>query len=538
MANKIQLRRDTPENWEKTNSLLSQGEMGVEIDPTNPDRVKVGDGTTYWNDLAYLAGLNGATGATGYTGASGATGFQGASGSTGLTGATGATGYTGATGIQGLQGSFGGEAFEFKYSDDTTTTDPTTGKLEFDNLSFSAATVLYINYYDDLGDYIYNFLQTIDDSTSAIKGHFTVAQKTNLINFAMFAITGNHFEEGTPTPNHFHVPISYLSGTLSLNNDDSVIITFARTGDAGDKGDQGNPGATGYTGATGVIGYTGATGVIGYTGATGIQGASGSTGLTGATGVRGASGATGTQGASGSTGLTGATGIRGASGSTGLTGASGSTGLTGATGTQGVSGSTGLTGATGIRGASGTQGPTGGASGPQGASGSTGLTGATGPTGATGVIPAAGSFTTLTVSNTASFNGLTQIQQLDEPYTTVTVNGATISFDCSSGQIFTVTSPSQNWTANFTNLGLLTGYVTEIQIFIIQGTTARIPNAVQIAGTSKTIGWLNNATPSGTSNRTDCVTFTILLNGTNYSVYGKLEDYGNSSNVIGATGGD
>ena len=533
MANKIQLRRDTPENWEKTNSLLSQGEMGVEIDPTNPDRVKVGDGTTYWNDLAYLAGLNGATGATGYTGstgatgytgATGATGFQGASGSTGLTGATGATGYTGATGIQGLQGSFGGEVFEFKYSDDTTTTDPATGKLEFDSLSFSTATVLYINYYDDLGDYIYNFLQTIDDSTSAIKGHFTVAQKTNLTNFAMFAITGNHFEEGTPTPNHFHVPISYLSGTLFLNNEDSVIITFARTGDAGDKGDQGNPGATGYTGATG---------------ATGTQGASGSTGLTGATGVRGASGATGTQGASGSIGLTGATGIRGASGSTGLTGttgiqgASGSTGLTGTTGIQGASGSTGLTGATGIRGASGTQGPTGGASGSQGASGSAGLTGATGPTGATGVIPASGSFTTLTISNTASFNGLTQIQQLDEPYTAVTVNGATITFDCSSGQIFTVTSPSQNWTANFTNLGLLTGYVTEIQIFIIQGTTARIPNAVQIAGTSKTIGWLNNATPSGTSNRTDCVIFTILLNGTNYSVYGKLEDYGNSSNVIG-----
>ena len=109
----------------------------------------------------------------------------------------------------------------------------------------------------------------------------------------------------------------------------------------------------------------------------------------------------------------------------------------------------------------------------------------------------------------------------------------TVTHDCSAGQIFYHTTPSANFTANFTNLGLTTGYSTDIKLIIVQGSTARIPNAVQIAGVSKTIGWLGNATPSGTASRTEIVTFTILLNGTNYSVFGKLESYGNSSNAGG-----
>ena len=51
MATKIQLRRDLSGNWTSTNPILAQGEPGVELD-TN--RMKVGDGVTAWNDLAYI----------------------------------------------------------------------------------------------------------------------------------------------------------------------------------------------------------------------------------------------------------------------------------------------------------------------------------------------------------------------------------------------------------------------------------------------------------------------------------------------------
>jgi hypothetical protein len=50
MATRIQLRRGTALQWATANTLLSQGEMGIEID-TN--KIKIGNGTTPWNSLPY-----------------------------------------------------------------------------------------------------------------------------------------------------------------------------------------------------------------------------------------------------------------------------------------------------------------------------------------------------------------------------------------------------------------------------------------------------------------------------------------------------
>lgn len=50
MAVQIQLRNDTASNWTSANPTLARGELGIEID-TN--KLKIGDGTTDWNDLPY-----------------------------------------------------------------------------------------------------------------------------------------------------------------------------------------------------------------------------------------------------------------------------------------------------------------------------------------------------------------------------------------------------------------------------------------------------------------------------------------------------
>jgi Major tropism determinant N-terminal domain len=50
MANRIQLRRDTAENWTSVNPILADGEPGLEWD-TN--KIKYGDGTTAWTSLGY-----------------------------------------------------------------------------------------------------------------------------------------------------------------------------------------------------------------------------------------------------------------------------------------------------------------------------------------------------------------------------------------------------------------------------------------------------------------------------------------------------
>lgn len=48
----IQLRRDTAANWTLANSVLHQGELGLE---TDTGKIKIGDGVTAWSSLSYFA---------------------------------------------------------------------------------------------------------------------------------------------------------------------------------------------------------------------------------------------------------------------------------------------------------------------------------------------------------------------------------------------------------------------------------------------------------------------------------------------------
>lgn len=50
MARRIQLRRDTATAWAAANPVLSQGEIGLDL---TSKKIKIGDGTTLWNALAY-----------------------------------------------------------------------------------------------------------------------------------------------------------------------------------------------------------------------------------------------------------------------------------------------------------------------------------------------------------------------------------------------------------------------------------------------------------------------------------------------------
>ncbi|ADO99005.1 YadA domain-containing structural protein [Prochlorococcus phage P-SSM7] len=50
MANRIQLRRGNGQEWQNSNPILAQGELGIEL---NTGRFKIGDGVTPWNTLRY-----------------------------------------------------------------------------------------------------------------------------------------------------------------------------------------------------------------------------------------------------------------------------------------------------------------------------------------------------------------------------------------------------------------------------------------------------------------------------------------------------
>ena len=156
--------------------------------PSNGDTYTANGFTYEWDGSKWIrkspsTGAQGGTGPTGAQGATGPTGSQGATGSTGSQGATGSTGPTGNTGAQGASGSggstgaqgadgnFGGATFYYTFESNTTNANPGSGDLRLDNSTQNAATGIYICDTDEDGTDIASYLQTIDDSTSTIKGH-------------------------------------------------------------------------------------------------------------------------------------------------------------------------------------------------------------------------------------------------------------------------------------------------------------------------------------------------------------------------------
>lgn len=51
MIVRIQVRRDTSENWGSANPVLASGEFGYE---TDTGKLKVGNGATTWSQLDYV----------------------------------------------------------------------------------------------------------------------------------------------------------------------------------------------------------------------------------------------------------------------------------------------------------------------------------------------------------------------------------------------------------------------------------------------------------------------------------------------------
>jgi hypothetical protein len=91
-------RRGTATQWEDANPILESGEIGFESDTTN---LKVGDGSTRWINLPYVAegvpGPQGGLGPQGPVGPIGPAGPAGPKGDTGIKGDDGPSGVTSAT---------------------------------------------------------------------------------------------------------------------------------------------------------------------------------------------------------------------------------------------------------------------------------------------------------------------------------------------------------------------------------------------------------------------------------------------------------
>jgi hypothetical protein len=210
----IKLRRSTAAQWTEGNPVLGEGEMGIEKDTS---LFKVGDGTTYWNDLAY-GGVKGETGSTGYTGDKGDS----------------------------------GNVFN------TTTPPFTPNPVVLSPISFTVDTGLsYIP-----GNSV--VLAEVGASQNRFEG--TITAYNNLTGSITVQVA-NIFGSFPPlTPKTYNLNLDAIDGPTGS------------TGYIGSTGYTGMTGPTGLSGSTGPTGQTGPAGSTGYTGTTGVTGVTGSTG--------------------------------------------------------------------------------------------------------------------------------------------------------------------------------------------------------------------------------------------------------------------
>jgi hypothetical protein len=121
--------------------------------------------------------------------------------------------------------------------------------------------------------------------------------------------------------------------------------------------------------------------------------------------------------------------------------------------------------------------------------------------------------------------GSSYLGPVKELFATKTGATGVVTHDCVTSSVFYHTSPSNNWTANLTNLNLSASYATTVTMVISEGVTAYLPTAVQIEGSAQTLNWQGNVTPTGTPSRVNIVTFSILNNAGTYTVLGQIVSF-------------
>lgn len=138
------------------------------------------------------------------------------------------------------------QGWQYIYDTDTASTDPTAGKLKFNNATLASATELYISETTNAAQAIAATLNTWDDSTSTIRGSLRMFKQSTPATFALFNITGTRTDNGAWDT----FTVAYVGGSGSFTDEDAVILEYVRNGDKGDTGATGSAGANGNDGLT------------------------------------------------------------------------------------------------------------------------------------------------------------------------------------------------------------------------------------------------------------------------------------------------
>lgn len=152
----------------------------------------------------------------------------------GPTGNTGDKGDKGDQGDTGAVGPEGAKGVKYLFNSATSATDPTAGKLKFNNAALAASTALYISETDAAGVNEATLLEVLGAGTSNTKGYLMVRKEGEPSKWALFAVSGAREDKGAWD---LFTVIGFVAGAGAFANNDPLTVEFYRTGDKGAAGE-------------------------------------------------------------------------------------------------------------------------------------------------------------------------------------------------------------------------------------------------------------------------------------------------------------
>jgi hypothetical protein len=124
-------------------------------------------------------------------------------------------------------------------------------------------------------------------------------------------------------------------------------------------------------------------------------------------------------------------------------------------------------------------------------------------------------------SGNVDITGRLDVQEIRETLTSLSLSGSTLTVDYNTTGNAVLSSPASNFTINVTNVPTDNNKAIDAGVIVSQGATARIPTAFQIDGVAQTIRWVAGITPTGTANKIDVFSFTMLRQSNAWTVLGQ-----------------
>lgn len=144
----------------------------------------------------------------------------------------------------------------------------------------------------------------------------------------------------------------------------------------------------------------------------------------------------------------------------------------------------------------------------KGDKGEVGVTGTTGTTGDKGAKGDTGNKGDL--GDKGSPGDLTAVTGIAESFTSLSGATGTVTHNTALGDIFYHSDITSDFTANFTNVATTDSRSRVLVLVLIQGSTAYMPTAIQINGTSQSIRWAGGSAPVGTISAVNIVSFSVI----------------------------